>query len=319
MTERVLVTGSEGCIGAWAVRDLVRRGIPVVGMDVSPAGMRLDKVLDPDERAQVTTVFGDLRDASVLDTIIAEQGITRIVHLAAMQVPFVAAAPVLGLEVNVVGTVRVLEAARNAGGQIRGLSYASSAGAIGPIESPHEPSTLYGVSKLANEHTARIYARDYGVPSIGLRPCVVYGVARDQGLTAALTHAIKAAVLDVEYRVPFGGSLDLQYAADVAAAFVQAALVDGNSAAPVFDLHGEAVTVPGFLETLERVVPGSAARISFSDAAEVPGNVDARDDDLIRLVGPLPKTPLEAGITETAARLTAHRDAGVLSAAEIPS
>jgi UDP-glucuronate 4-epimerase len=317
VSERFLVTGSEGCIGAWVVRTLVRHGIPVVAMDLAPAGMRLHKVLEPDGWSAVEHVKVDLRDTGGVDRVIADRGITRVVHLAALQVPFVAADPLLGADVNVVGTVRVLEAARAVGSQVRGISYASSAAAIGPVDSPHEPSTLYGAFKLANEHTARVYARDYATPSIGLRPCVVYGVARDQGLTAALTHALKAAVLSVPYVIPFSGAIDLQYGADVAQAFVQAALVDDNDAAPVFDLHGEAVTVAGYIETLERIVPEAAGLITAVDAV-MPGNVDVDDTELIARIGELSKTSLAEGIVESVARFTVHRNAGQLTAAELP-
>ena len=72
--------------------------------------------------------------------------------------------------------------------------------------------TLYGVFKAANEESARFYARDYETPSIGLRPCVVYGPNRDQEFSAAITHALKAAVLGLPYTIPFHGLIDLQYA-----------------------------------------------------------------------------------------------------------
>ena len=317
MSERFLVTGSEGCIGAWVVRHLVRQGHAVVAMDQAPAGMRLHKVLEPESWSAVEHVQVDLRDKDGIGDLVKDRGITRIVHLAALQVPFVAANPILGAEVNVVGTVRVLEAARAVGDQVRGISYASSAAAIGPVDSPHEPSTLYGAFKLANEHTARIYARDYATASVGLRPCVVYGAARDQGLTAALTHAIKAAVLGVPYQIPFSGLIDLQYAADVAQAFAQSALLDGNTGAAVYDLHGDGVTVSGYIETLERVFPAAAGLITAADAI-MPGNVDVDDTDLIARIGDLAKTSLAEGIAESVARFTAHRDQGLLTTDELP-
>ena len=55
------------------------------------------------------------------------------------------------------------------------------------------PSTLYGVSKLADEGIARVYRADAGVSSIGLRPYVVYGLGRDQGMTSGPTAAMLAA------------------------------------------------------------------------------------------------------------------------------
>jgi nucleoside-diphosphate-sugar epimerase len=85
------------------------------------------------------------------------------------------------------------------------------------------PSTLYGVYKRANEGTADVYAAERGLPSVGLRPHTVYGPGRDQGLTSAPTVAMLAAAAGSPYRLPFGGAYQLQYAPDVAAAFVAAA------------------------------------------------------------------------------------------------
>ena len=147
---------------------------------------------------------------------------THIVHLAGLQVPFVAADPVLGALVNVAGTVRVLEAARHSGGTVRGIAYASSAAVYDPA-GELRPRTLYGVYKRCNEETARHYAEALGVPSVGLRPWTVFGVGRDQGVTSAPTSAIQAVVRGESYAIPFTGSMAMQYTADVAAAFVAAA------------------------------------------------------------------------------------------------
>ena len=111
-----------------------------------------------------------------------------MIHLAALQVPFVRADPVLGARVNVVGTVNVLEAVRRRADRMGPLVYASSIavyGAAGTLAADDHPGTLYGVFKRANEGTALRYFEDYGVSSIGLRPHTVYGPARDQGLTSA--------------------------------------------------------------------------------------------------------------------------------------
>lgn len=318
MVEKFLVTGSEGCIGAWVVRHLVHAGLEVVAVDQSAPGRRLHKVLEPDFWGQVHHESRDLRIGGAIEDLLRDSGATRVVHLAALQVPFVAADPTLGAEVNVTGTVRVLEAVRSVAPQVRGVSFASSVAAIGPEQSPHRPETLYGAFKLANEHTSRIYARDYGVGSIGLRPCVVYGVARDQGLTAALTHAIKAAVLGVKYRIPFSGLVDLQYAADVAEAFVRAALADGVDDAPMFDLHGDAVTVEEFVAVLDEVVPGAASLVSVAES-RLPGNVDVDDADLVARVGPIGKTSLRDGIADTVRRFRDHAESGSLTVAEIPA
>jgi UDP-glucuronate 4-epimerase len=315
--ERFLVTGSEGCIGAWTVRNLVTAGCYTVATDLPPAGRRLGKVLDPGLLDRVVHVDGDVTAEGMLERVIREHEITRVIHLAALQVPFVAADPILGGEVNVIGTLRVLESVRAAGRQVRGVAYASSTGATGPIDAPHEPLTLYGAFKLCNEHTARLYARDYDTYAIGLRPCIVYGPGRDQGLTAALTHALKAVVLDVPYEIPFGGLVDAQYTQDVATAFIRCALLDGNEGAAVYDLHGDAITVADYIATIGRVVPRAEELVTYADVP-IPGNVDVDDHDLVARLGALPKTSLEEGIRRSIEVFQRHRDAGTLTVGELP-
>lgn len=315
--ERFLVTGSEGCIGAWTVRNLVLAGCNVVAVDLPPARRRLDKILEPTLADGVLHVSGDVAAAGMLDQVIAEQAITRVIHLAALQVPFVQADPILGAQVNVVGMLRVMEAVRSANGQVRGATYASSTGAIGASHAPHLPLTLYGAYKLCNEHTAMLYARDFDTYAIGLRPCVVYGPGRDQGLTAALTHALKAVVLGVPYEVPFGGRVDAQYTEDVATAFIRCAMLGNVGDADVYDLHGDTVSVSDYLEAIVRAAPEAEGLLTCADT-EVPGKVDVSDRHLVQRLGVLPKTALVDGIQQSLASFRRHRDAGLLSVDELP-
>ena len=200
MAERVLITGALGCVGAWAVKAVLDEGDEPVGYDLGDAMHRLELVLSPEELEQLTLVRGDITDLDALGRALDEHAITRVVHLAALQVPFCRADPVLGARVNVVGTVNVFEAVRQRLDRIPGLAYASSAAVYGrsdPSPAPESgggaPETLYGVFKLANEGTARLYWDDWGVPSIGIRPYTVYGPGRDQGLTSGPTQAMVAA------------------------------------------------------------------------------------------------------------------------------
>ena len=175
--------------------------------------------------------------------------------------PFCKADPVLGAQVNVTGTVNVFEASKR-----RGLgtpiAYASSA-AVYDERGEVRPRTLYGVYKVANEGTARIYADDDGVASIGLRPFIVYGPGRDQGLTAGPTLAMQAAVRGEPYRIAFGGRTQFHYAPDVARAFVQAARSE-QAGAQTFNLGGPATAIADLVALIEAEVPG--AEISFDDA-----------------------------------------------------
>jgi len=230
MEERFLVTGSNGCIGAWTVAQLVGEGTSVVALDASDDDHRLRLVLDERGLGLLTRVRADITDLDALERTLDEHAITHVVHLAALQVPFCRADPPLGARVNVVGTVNVFEAVARRAERMGPVVYASSVAAYDALDDAHAapamrgvPSTLYGVYKRANEGTATVYAQERDTPSVGLRPHTVYGPGRDQGLTSAPTSAMLAAAAGRPYRLPFGGAYQLQYAPDVAGAFVAAA------------------------------------------------------------------------------------------------
>ncbi len=219
MAERVLITGALGCVGAWAVKAVLDDGDEPVGYDLGDAMHRLELVLSPAELERVTLVRGDVTDLDALGRTLDEHAITRVVHLAALQVPFCRADPVLGARVNVVGTVNVFEAVKQRLDRIPGVAYASSAAVYGPSDpspAPESggaaPATLYGVYKLANEGTARLYWDDWGVPSIGIRPYTVYGPGRDQGLTSGPTLAMAAAARGEGFEIGYGGVAQYDYA-----------------------------------------------------------------------------------------------------------
>ena len=177
LSERVLVTGALGCLGAWAVKAVLEDGDEPVGYDLGDAMHRLELILSPEERERLTLVRGDITDLEAFGRALDEHAITRVVHLAGLQVPFCRADPVLGARVNVVGTVNVFEAVKERLDRIPGVAYASSAAVYGPDDpspAPESggtaPGTIYGVYKLANEGTARLYQAESGVPSIGIRP-----------------------------------------------------------------------------------------------------------------------------------------------------
>jgi len=294
--ERFLVTGALGCIGAWTVRELVREGVPVVAFDVGRDTRRLALIMTPEELAQVTFVVGDITDLDGLHRAL-EHDITNVVHLAALQVPFVREDPVAGANVNVTGTVNVLEAVRRRGDGMAPVVYASSIAAL-PTEAGAYPGTLYGVFKLANEGTAAGYYADFGVPSVGLRPHTIYGPGRDQGLTSAPTAAMVAAARGEAYEIPFGGSLQLQYVADAGEAFVRAseARVEGAS---VHNLDGPVVSVKEIVAAIEAAEPG--ARITYGeDPLPFPPEVDS--SSFTDLIGGPTARPLEEGVAQSIER-----------------
>ena len=96
---------------------------------------------------------------------------------------------------------------------------------------------------------------------MGLRPHTVYGPGRDQGLTSAPTAAMLHAAAGRPYTLPFGGAYQLQYAPDVAAAFVAAARSEGAAGAAIEDVGGPTVRVEEVIAAIEAAAPG--ARIDF--------------------------------------------------------
>lgn len=304
--ETFMLTGSLGCIGAWALRTLVHEGTRVVATDLATDPVRPGLVLTPEELAQVTFVKLDVTDLNAVKRVVAEQGISHIVHLAGLQVPFCRANPSLGAAVNVVGTVNIFEAARAHWGQVKGLAYASSLAVLGPADLyperpvkddvPLHPETLYGVYKQANEGTARIYWQDWQLPSIGLRPYIVYGVGRDQGMTSDIAKALLAVAAGQPYHIRFGGPVGLQYAGDVAAMFIGCARA-GYQGAAVFNLRNDVLEVGDFVARVKAGYP--EAQLSFESSNLLPFPYDLDDNGLRGVLGKVPHTPLGAAIDET--------------------
>ncbi len=294
--ERFLITGALGCIGAWSCAQLVREDVPVVVYDLGTNTDRLELIMSPDELDRLTLIRGDVTDLDQLENTIVEHGITHVVHLAAMLLPLVAADPPRGAAVNVVGTTNVFEAAKRQ--RVRGIAYASSAAVYGPdagprIEDAGEPTSLYGVFKLANEGTAHVFFEDEGVSSIGLRPYVVYGPGRDQGLTADPTLAMAAAARGEGYEMRWGGRCQLQYAADGARIFIAAARAQYRGAA-VFNLGGPSSHASDIVAAIEAAVPAVAGSITFQDVQlPFPEEMDA--GALEEVIGPIEWTSLEEG------------------------
>jgi nucleoside-diphosphate-sugar epimerase len=289
----VLVTGAGGCIGSWALALLARAGVPAVAFDLSEDKRRPRLLLSDEQLAAVRWLTGDISDADIVMRAVEASGAKAIVHLAALQVPFCKADPVAGAKVNVVGTVNVFEAARKLG--IRRLTYASSIAAHGAIEGHGTLPTLYGAYKYCNEETAKVYSQDWQVHSVGLRPGVVYGVGRDQGLTSKTTVALLAAAAGRAYDIPFRGAVSWLHAGEVASAFLKAVSKERQGAA-VFDINGIASSVEEAIAIMRKVTPG--AQITCSGAA-LPFPMDLPDAPVRQYLGDYGSVPLEAGMRGT--------------------
>jgi nucleoside-diphosphate-sugar epimerase len=156
-------------------------------------------------------------------------------------------------------------------------------------------ATLYGAYKLCDEMIAHTYAADWGVPSIGMRPGVVYGIARDQGLTSKTTVAILAAAAGRPYTVPFSGAVSALHAGEIASAFIKAVSKE-RAGAEVFDINGRATSVEEWLSIIRRLAPEAQLKVA-GDALPFPAELS--DEPVRRHLGDYGPVPLDEGIAET--------------------
>jgi len=302
-----LVTGAQGCIGSWVIRNLLDLGHDVTAFDLDERPIRLSLLLTQQELNQVHSVAGDICDMVFIRELIQKRSITHIIHLAGLMTPDCKARPILGATVNMLGTLTIFEVAKMYKGQVRCVSYASSAAVMGsedqfetlpvPDTAQRIPATLYGVFKMTTEELARIYWQDEGIRSVGLRPPVVYGPGRDKGLTAGITMAIRAAVLGEDYEIGFGGTANMAFADDVAKGFVHCALKEPTGA-PAFNMLGEILEVDRMIDIIRELIP-SKSRIS---SIEKPNPMVNRVDDsgIQALIGPFARTSFREGAVRTA-------------------
>jgi len=173
---KALVTGGAGFIGSNVVKLLLDEAYDVSVIDNLSSGYRKNL----DQFAKVSFVEADVRDETAVQR--AMDGAEVVFHLAA-SVGNVRSIeqPIDDSEVNVLGTIRVLEAARRAG--VRKLICSSSAAIFGelrrlpiPEDHPAEPDSPYGVSKLAEEKMCLVYSKLYELDAVCLRYFNVYGV-----------------------------------------------------------------------------------------------------------------------------------------------
>jgi nucleoside-diphosphate-sugar epimerase len=320
-----LVTGAFGCIGSWVVKRLLASGERLVVYDLGDDPWRMRMIVGANRVADVTMVRGDIADRDAVVRVVGDHDITRIIHLAAWQVPLCRQDPPGGARVNVVGTANVFEAAKAHRERVARVVYFSSAAVFGPPhlygpgpvtdDSPPKPATHYGVYKVANEETARIYWEEHRIPSSGFRPLSVYGPGRDFGLTADPTLAMKAAVLGRPFQIRWGGATDLIYADDVARACLAAA-DSTRDGARVYNLHGESARIADVVKMIEDACPAARGKLSHVEQP-IPFPEELADHGYQRDLGPQPRTSLREGIKMTLEEFATLEASGRLDAREL--
>jgi UDP-glucose 4-epimerase len=293
---RVVVTGGAGFIGSHVVEALLARGDEVTVVDDLSNGKRENvvegvRLVVQDVREGLTDVFADARPELCC-------------HLAAqVDVRASVERPEHDASVNVLGTVAVLEAAREHDTQV---VFSSSGGAIygecdgpAPEESERRPLSPYGVSKLAGEEYLAAYNRLYGARHVSLRYGNVYGPRQDPYGEAGVVAIFLGRLAQGEAPQIFGGGLqtrDYVYAGDVARATLAAVDHDGG----VFNVGmGQETSVVDLYE-LSRRVAGSKV-----EAREAPARLGELQRSVLdvssaeRELGWRPEVLLEEGLRRT--------------------
>ena len=175
---RYLVTGGAGFIGSHIVEALIGQGHEVVVLDNFSTGKRENLVATP-----TLLVEGDVRDPETC--LKAAEGCDGIFHEAALvSVPDSINRPRDNHDINITGTLNILEAARANG--VKRVVFASSAAVYGDNpelpkreEMLPEPKSPYAMAKLAGEHYLKVYAECFGIKTVALRYFNVFGLRQD--------------------------------------------------------------------------------------------------------------------------------------------
>jgi len=203
---KYLVTGGAGFIGCNLVRFILDKGHDAVVLDNFATGKR-ENLTEVQDRIEL--IEGDIRDRTTMD--LAVTGCAAVFHEAALgSVPRSITDPVTSHDVNVNGTITVLEAARAAG--VRRVIFAASSSAYGnqPESPKHEgmvpmPISPYAAGKLACEGYMQAYAAAFGMETLSLRYFNVFGPYQDpDGPYAAVIPAFVSRLLRGQRPLIFG-------------------------------------------------------------------------------------------------------------------
>jgi nucleoside-diphosphate-sugar epimerase len=300
-----LVTGGAGFIGSNLAETLVRNGAQVTVLDDLSTGRETN--LERLRELGVEFVRGSILDERLLAKTFA--GVEYVFHQAAfVSVPRSVVEPGLCNEVNVTGTLRVLEAAREAG--VKKVVYAASSSAYGetptlPKVEGMSPSPLspYAVAKLTGEYYCAVYNSVYGLPTTALRYFNVYGPRQDPASQyAAVVPKFITAAAQGKALVIYGDgeqSRDFTFVADAVQANLKAALSSEADGAVVNVAVGERTTINELAAMVIRLV---GAEVEPEHLEPRVGDIRHSLADISRarkLMGYEPQYNLERGLRKT--------------------
>lgn len=220
----ILVIGGTGFVGGYLVKFLVDQGRKVVAYDRLPP-IEKDNIL---HKLKDSFVFksGDVTDLSYLLHVIKEHHVEGVVNCAALVANTANEHPIEALNVNIIGSANVLEAARIMGlGRIVLVSSSAAMGAPEDLETPRKEEEtvlpaigVYPLSKLAIEHLVATYRKLFGVSAVAIRPRAVYGPGVTRHHLLPMDQIVREVVKGGPFKQESGAdsSFDVTYVKDLA-------------------------------------------------------------------------------------------------------
>ena len=316
----VLVTGGAGFIGSHVVERLLEQGRRVVAVDnfdsfYDPAIKRRN-VARAEADSRYRLVEADVRDATALDRLLAEESFGAVIHLAARAgVRPSIAEPELYVSVNLGGTATLLEACRRRG--VPTFLFGSSSSVYGdnrkvpfaeddPVDHPISP---YAATKRSGELLCHAYHHLFGMRVACLRFFTVYGPRQRPEMAIHKFARLLAAGTEVERYGAADSARDYTYVSDIVDGVVRA--LDRTTGYHVWNLGGSQTVALG--ELIERIAAGLGVASRVRPLPRQPGDVERTWADIRRARRDLdwsPGVPLDRGLERFLAWFLAETPAG---------
>jgi NAD dependent epimerase/dehydratase len=267
---RVLVTGAGGFIGSTLVEELLRRGASVRAFVRynSRGDIGLLSTLDPDLAKSMEIVSGDLRDPAAVAGSMRDVDV--VFHLGALiAIPYSYVHPHEVVETNVIGTVNVLEAARQT--RPSRMIHTSTSEVYGtavyaPIDEKHplQGQSPYSASKIGADKVAESYHRAFGVPVVTVRPFNTYGPRQSARavIPTIITQALTLPQITLGSLTP---TRDLTFVTDTVAGFLAAAATDAAIGREINLGTNDEISVGDLAQKIMRIVGRSLPIVSSDD------------------------------------------------------
>ena len=274
-----LITGGTGLIGTYVIKLLVQDGARIIIYDINPVKNRiLDSLLEKPGGSNIKIIRGDILDLSYLINIVQEYKVNRIIHLAALQEVY-AGNPLIAItQINCIGTINILEAARILG--VERVVWMSSQTVFNPgqknikDDTLHDPRSIYAATKSYSEQVGKYYFSEYKVDNIGIRPGTVYGAELNpiaRGGSWSLTNELLVyPALGKPGKVTTGVSVDWMYVEDAARAVVMAGKAK-TTKTRVFNVTGDFRSMEEAVNHVKKLIPD--AKFTIIQRPVIPGEI----------------------------------------------